>query len=96
MPLEFTGTAKGETLGGVLTAAIHSVKLRGRMADLPDNISVDVSGLGLGDGIHLAELPLPAGVEAVYDENDVVVHCVESSEGKAEAEAGQGAEAEAE
>lgn len=96
VPLEFTGTAKGASLGGVLTAAMHSVKLRGRMADLPDNITIDVSPLGLGDGIHLAELALPAGVEAVYDENDVVVHCVEPSEGKAEAEAAQGAEAEAE
>ncbi len=96
VPLEFTGVAKGVNLGGVLTAALHSVHLRARMADMPESISVDVSALGLGDGIHLAELALPAGVEAVYDENDVVVHCVEPSEGKAGAEAGQGAEAEAE
>ncbi|CAO0823645.1 50S ribosomal protein L25 [Desulfarculales bacterium] len=96
VPLEFTGTAKGVNLGGVLTAAMHSVKVRGFMADLPGSITVDVGLLGLGDGIHLAELPLPAGVEAVYDENDVVVHCVEPSEGKAGTEAGQGAEAEGE
>jgi large subunit ribosomal protein L25 len=94
VPLEFTGTAKGVNLGGVLTTALHSVKLRGLMADLPNDITVDVSGLGLGDGIHLAELALPAGVEAIYDENDVVVHCVEPSESKAEAEAGAEAEAE--
>jgi large subunit ribosomal protein L25 len=94
VPLEFTGTAKGANLGGVLTAAMHSVKLRGRMADLPDSITVEVSGLGLGDGIHLAELPLPAGVEAVYDKNDVVVHCVEPSEGKAGAESAAEAESE--
>jgi len=94
VPLEFTGVAKGVSLGGVLAAAMHSVRVRGCMADLPGSITVDVSGLGLGDGIHLAEISLPAGVEAVYDENDVVVHCVEPSEGKAEAEAGQAAEAE--
>ena len=96
VPLEFTGVPQGASLGGVLTAAMHSVKLRGRMADLPGDITLDVSGLGLGEGIHLAELPLPAGVEAVYDKNDVVVHCVEPSEGKAEAATGEGAETEAE
>jgi len=94
VPLEFTGTAKGVNLGGVLTAAMHSVRLRGRMADLPDSIGVDVSDLGLGDGIQLSELPLPAGVEAVFDSNDVVVHCVEPMEAKEGA--GEAAEAEAE
>lgn len=90
--LEFTGSAKGVGLGGVLTAALHSVRLNGRMADMPESITVDVTGLGLGEGIHISELPLPAGVEAVYEENDVVVHCVEPSEGKAEAEAAGEAE----
>lgn len=82
VPLEFVGTAKGVNLGGVLTAALHSVRVRGLVADLPGQVTVDVSGLGLGEGIHLAELPLPAGVEAIFDDNDVVVHCVEPSEGK--------------
>ncbi|MFH1035710.1 MAG: 50S ribosomal protein L25 [Pseudomonadota bacterium] len=89
VPLEFTGTAKGAGLGGVLTTAIHSVKLRGRMADLPDSITVDVSELGLGEGIHLAELTMPAGVQAVFEENDLVVHCVEPIEPEAEGEAGE-------
>ncbi len=95
IPLEFVGEPKGLNLGGVLTAAAHSIRVTGLVKDIPDSLSVDVSGLGLGEGIHLADLKLPAGVTAVFEENDLVVQCAEPtapSEGGG-AEAAEGAEA---
>lgn len=93
VPLEFVGEAPGVNLGGVLNQAYHSVKLEGQIKDLPEVVRVDLSGLGLGAAIHLADLQLPDGVKAVFDENDAVVTCAEpSASAPAEVEAAEAAE----
>ena len=79
VPLEFVGEAPGVSLGGVVNIAHHSVRLEGQIADLPEQVRVDISGLGLDQAIHLADLQLPAGVTAVFDDNDAVVTCAEPS-----------------
>ncbi|MFZ5585137.1 MAG: 50S ribosomal protein L25 [Thermodesulfobacteriota bacterium] len=86
VPIEYVGEAKGVTLGGgVLNIAHHSVRLEGLVSALPELVRVDVSGLELGGAIYLADLALPAGVTAVFDENDAVVTCAEPSSGPAAA-----------
>ena len=44
--------------------------------DLPESITVDVSKLAVGDGIHVSELTLPKGVTVLNDAELVVVHVV--------------------
>jgi large subunit ribosomal protein L25 len=74
--LEFTGEAKG-VMGGVLNVAAHTVTLRGLLQDLPGSLRVDLSGLDLGMAIHVEDLSLPAGVEAVFEENHhLIAACV--------------------
>jgi large subunit ribosomal protein L25 len=75
VPLEFTGEAKGINLGGVLNVAVHNVSLRGLLQDLPGSLTVDVTGLELGMSIHVADLPLPAGVEALLEDSSLIVAC---------------------
>lgn len=94
VPIEYLGEAKGVVLGGVLNVAHHSVRLEGLVSALPEVVRVDISGLGLNGAIHLADLVLPEGVTAVYDDNDAVVTCAEPSSGPA-ATAGEEAEGEA-
>jgi len=62
VPLHFTGKAKGVDLGGDMTILATSVQLRGKPLDIPDVIEVNVAPLGLGDGIALKDLAVPAGV----------------------------------
>jgi len=50
------GTAAGVKEGGVLQQPIHEVVVRCKGEDVPDNIEVDVSGLGIGEGIHAGDL----------------------------------------
>ncbi len=92
VPLEYTGEAKGVNFGGVLNVANHSVTLRGLLQDLPGSLTVDVSKLELGEAIHVTDLALPAGVEAVFEEAYLLVACA----APAKAEAAAPAEGEAE
>jgi large subunit ribosomal protein L25 len=67
------GTAKGVKDGGLLDFPHHTVDLECLPSLIPDQISVDVSGLGIGQSIHVGDLQLPAGVRAVTDAKASVV-----------------------
>jgi len=73
VPLHFVGKAQGVTAGGLLQSLRREITVECLPREIPEFINVDVSGLGLHDAIHIAELTLPAGVKAVYDTNDAVV-----------------------
>lgn len=96
IPLEFIGPPKGVALGGALHLSTHKLSLRGAIADIPPNLSLDITGLGTGQALHVADLPLPAGVKAVADDNFALASVsapakVEEAPAEAEAEAAKGA-----
>ncbi|MEY2482763.1 MAG: large subunit ribosomal protein [Verrucomicrobiota bacterium] len=63
VPLEPIGTANGvKNMGGLLEQSLRSLAIECLPRDLPDVITVDVSALNIGDGIHVREIQLPAGV----------------------------------
>src|SRR5215472_7436932 len=68
VPVETVGEAVGvKTGGGVLEHVLFKIKARGLPKDLPEQITVDVSHLNIGQAIHLGEIPAPPGVELVGD-----------------------------
>lgn len=77
--IEIRGEAPGVNEGGILDIPHHSVKVRCRTDQIPDFIRVDVSGLHMGQAIHVKELVLPAGVTAVSGSEEVVVHLIRPS-----------------
>ena len=67
VPLHFAGAedAPGVKLeGGVLSHLFNELDIVCLPDNLPEFISVDVSGLHLGDSIHISEIVLPEGVES--------------------------------
>jgi large subunit ribosomal protein L25 len=70
VPVETSGEAFGvKTEGGILEHVLFSVKLRGLPKDLPELLVVDVTNLKLGESIHLEDIQLPEGVEALGDKH---------------------------
>jgi len=69
VPVHVTGKAKGVTDGGILEIIRHVLVLDALPANIPTEIKIDVSELGLGDSIHLNEIKLPEGVKAVASTN---------------------------
>ena len=63
VPLEPVGTANGvKNMGGLLEQNLRTLEIECLPRDLPDVLRVDVSGLNIGDAIHVREIPLPEGV----------------------------------
>lgn len=90
--LSFVGKAKGMVEGGILQPLRRELEVRALPAALPEQIEVDVTELGIHDALHVADLALPAGVEAVFTENFTIVSVlsptVETAGEAATAEAG--------
>jgi large subunit ribosomal protein L25 len=79
IPLHFVGedTAPGVKQGGVVSHNIVDVEVSCLPGDLPEFIEVDVSGMDIGDSLHLSDIVLPSGVELTAlqqgPENDATV-----------------------
>jgi large subunit ribosomal protein L25 len=74
VPIETVGEPIGvKTGGGLLEHILRDLEVECLPGDLPDRIQVDVSGLDLNQSIHVKELKLPPGVEAVTDADLTVV-----------------------
>jgi large subunit ribosomal protein L25 len=79
--------------GGVLNIVHHSLDLICEADKIPDDIVIDVTGLDVGDSIHIESIKLPAGVEDGSHEKDLTIATIvapsalKSEAGEAEAAA---------
>ena len=55
----------GASAGGLLEQNLHEIEVESLPQDLPEEIIVDVSGMNLGDIIHVGDIARPEGVTAV-------------------------------
>ncbi len=55
----------GASAGGLLEQNLHEIEVESLPQDLPEEIIVDVSGMNLGDMIHVGDIAMPEGVTAV-------------------------------
>lgn len=67
IPLQLTGTPEGVKAGGVLDVTLHEVAVRCVPSAIPESIEVDVSGLQIGDALHVGDISMPKGVELETD-----------------------------
>ena len=67
VPIHFVGeeSAPGIKSGAVFTHQLTSVDVSCAAGKLPEFIELDVSGMNMGDSLHLSDIKLPAGVEIV-------------------------------
>jgi large subunit ribosomal protein L25 len=77
--LDFHGTPVGLSQGGNLEVILHAVEVVCRATSIPDSLRVDVSGLGVDQGLHVRDLKLPEGVRATSDPDLLLVHVVSRS-----------------
>ncbi|MCC6356351.1 MAG: 50S ribosomal protein L25/general stress protein Ctc [Verrucomicrobiae bacterium] len=76
VPVRSLGEPIGvKTFGGILENILRELHVECLPKDLPDRIEVDVSGLNVGQSIHVKEIAVPDGV-AVLNSGDVVVFAV--------------------
>jgi large subunit ribosomal protein L25 len=102
LPIKFTGVAPGIIKGGILNKKLRNIPVKGLVANMPEYITVDISGLNIGSSIQIKDVDfgdlecqmkeslLVVGVKtargAVVDDDD------EEDEDGEEGEAASGAE----
>ncbi len=60
--------------GGTLTVVRNDVELNVLAGDIPDHITVDLTGKQIGDVIHINDVTLPEGTKATIDRNFVIAN----------------------
>jgi large subunit ribosomal protein L25 len=74
MPLHFVGDAVGVTdKGGTLDMVMTEIQLKCPPDAIPQSLEVDVSGLDVGDALHVGEIKLPKGTSVSADPELLVV-----------------------
>jgi len=99
IPVETVGIAKGTQAGGMLDLVLHEVHISCLPTSIPENVTVRVADLEIGDHVTVADLDLPDGVTALHDLETpvIVVHpptVAAAVEPEAEEEAEEAAEPE--
>ena len=75
VPVHLEGEPKGVKVdGGVLDFVLREVEVECLPKDIPDEMRVNVSHLGLGAGVRAGELPFASGVKLITDAGHVIVH----------------------
>lgn len=72
IPVHFVNEDKcpGMKRGGVLNIVLHTLDVSCFAENIPEAITVDLTGLEIGASIHLDQIDLPKGVAATHPERD--------------------------
>ena len=57
VPTSFTGEAPGIVAGGNMQVIQHTLTVKGLPSNIPQYITIDVSGLEIGQTMHISEIP---------------------------------------
>lgn len=91
LPVKLTGLAEGVKAGGKLALEMRKLKVKALYTDLPENITIDVTSLGLGKTIQVAAVKVDK-LEILNAKNAVVaqVKLTRAARGAAAAAAAAG------
>jgi large subunit ribosomal protein L25 len=79
IPVRLTGIAKAVLSdGGLVDATVNTIQVRATASNIPNEILIDVTAMGMQDVIRLSDIVLPNGVSTVGDPDLVVVTVLET------------------
>lgn len=90
VPVQFTGeeNSPGLVAKAVLNVVHHEVDLLVQATNIPDSVTIDLSGLDVGQSVQVKDLKLPQGAVANMPETEAVVSIVASRAMKGASTAG--------
>lgn len=95
VPIHLEGECPGVKIGGgKIQINVHTLTLKGKPEAMPEHFTVDISGLELGQALHIRDLQTvaPEGIE-ILDDADASVLSVSAPRKEAEAAAEGAAQA---
>lgn len=99
VPVNFLNEEESPGLkrGGLLNVVRHEIEMTCRADAIPSSVDVDLTGLDIGDSVHISMISLPDGVAPTITDRDFTVATVAAPtvvQEEEEAEAEEGAELE--
>ena len=75
VPVRFLNEAAspGIKRGGILNVVRHEIQVRCPADAIPEHFDVDLTGLEIGDSVHISAIALPEGVKPTTTERDFTV-----------------------
>ncbi len=73
VPVVLEGQAVGKGKGGLVESHLRKLVVECLPSAMPDAIRADISGLDLGDALHVRDLPVPEGARVLGDGGRAVV-----------------------
>lgn len=73
LPIRLTGSAKGVLEGGRLYQSVRRIKVKAVPADLPSELTIDVSKLGIGQALRVKNLKLGSLTPVIEPERTIVM-----------------------
>jgi len=61
--INITGKAPGVKMGGILQQMLREIKIKCFPSDIPQSFEIDVSGLDIGQSLHISDINIPAHLE---------------------------------
>ena len=71
VPITISGHSKGVQLGGKFVQNSRSLRISALMNNLPDDVTVDVTNLGIGESIKAGDLSF-ANIQVLTDKNTII------------------------
>lgn len=96
VPVVLVGRSRGVVDGGVSDHQMHELEIECMALDVPAQIEIDITDLGMGDSLHVSQLTPPPGVTITSDPERTVIaiHAPRVADTTASLEEGQLAEPE--
>ncbi len=73
VPVTVKGKSKGLELGGTLQIVRRELDVLCLPLKVPESIEVDITGIDIGESIHIDEIPIEDDIEIPFDKNFTVV-----------------------
>jgi large subunit ribosomal protein L25 len=74
IPTHLNGESAGVKAGGLIEQYVHAIEITCLPNDLPETLEVDISGLQVGDSLHIGDITYPSGVKPTHAADVVVAH----------------------
>ena len=83
VPVHFTNedASPGLKRGGVLNMVRHELELICEADKIPEDIRIDVTGLDIGDSIHISSVTLPKGSTSAITDRDFTIATIVAPSG---------------
>ena len=83
IPVNFLNEEESPGLkrGGVLNVVRHEIEVSAPAESLPDGIDIDLTGLDIGDSLHISAVALPEGVEPTITDRDFTIATIAAPAG---------------